>query len=140
MNDILNFTPLQLDALKEASSISAGSASTALAQFVGKKVNMRPPDVVIVDKINKYCLPYSGGSYVFIMHSDIMMPEMDGFEATKVLKSRLETAVIPIMMLTAKKDVDSELKGIDMGVDDYMTKPFDGQRLLARVKMLLRRK
>ena len=71
---------------------------------------------------------------------DVMMPEMDGFEATKVLKSRLETAVIPIMMLTAKKDVDSELKGIDMGADDYMTKPFDGQRLLARVKMLLRRK
>ena len=71
---------------------------------------------------------------------DIMMPQMDGFEATKILKSRLETAVIPIMMLTAKKDVDSELKGIDMGADDYMTKPFDGQRLLARVKMLLRRK
>ena len=71
---------------------------------------------------------------------DIMMPEMDGFEATKALKSRLETAVIPIMMLTAKKDVDSELKGIDIGADDYMTKPFDGQRLLARVKMLLRRK
>jgi len=71
---------------------------------------------------------------------DIMMPEMDGFQATKILKSRLETALIPIMMLTAKKDVDSELKGIDMGADDYMTKPFDGQRLLARIKMLLRRK
>ncbi len=71
---------------------------------------------------------------------DIMMPQMDGFQATKTLKSRLETAIIPVMMLTAKKDIDSELKGIDMGADDYMTKPFDGQRLLARVKMLLRRK
>ncbi len=71
MDGMLNFTPVQLDALKEVSSISAGSASTALAQFVGKKVNMRPPEVVIVDKINEYCLPYNEGSSLFIMHSDI---------------------------------------------------------------------
>lgn len=44
------------------------------------------------------------------------------------------------MMLTAKKDVESELKGIDLGADDYMGKPFDGDRLLSRIKMLLRRK
>jgi type IV pilus assembly protein PilB len=71
---------------------------------------------------------------------DIMMPEMDGFEATKILRSRLETAVIPILMLTAKKDKESELKGLDLGADDYVTKPFDKDRLLARIKMLLRRK
>lgn len=70
---------------------------------------------------------------------DIMMPKLDGFGLTKKLKSNLETAFIPIMMLTALKDLDSEVKGIDVGADDYMTKPFDGTRLLARVNMLLRR-
>jgi len=71
---------------------------------------------------------------------DVMMPEMDGFEATKILRSRLETAVIPILMLTAKKDKESELKGLDLGADDYVTKPFDKDKLLARIKMLLRRR
>jgi len=71
---------------------------------------------------------------------DVMMPEMDGLEATKILRSRLETAVIPILMLTAKKDKESELKGLDVGADDYVTKPFDKDKLLARIKMLLRRR
>jgi type IV pilus assembly protein PilB len=70
---------------------------------------------------------------------DVMMPEMDGFEATKILRSSLETAVIPVLMLTAKRDKESELEGLDAGADDYVTKPFDKDKLLARVKMLLRR-
>ncbi|MBD3426519.1 MAG: response regulator [Candidatus Omnitrophica bacterium] len=71
---------------------------------------------------------------------DVMMPEMDGLEATKQLRSRLETAVIPIVMLTAKKDKESELAGLDAGADDYLTKPYDKDKLLARVKILLRRR
>lgn len=71
---------------------------------------------------------------------DVMMPVMDGFEATKQLRSQLQTAVIPILMLTAKRDKESELSGLDAGADDYITKPFDGDILLARVKMLLGRK
>jgi len=71
---------------------------------------------------------------------DVMMPEMNGFEATKQLRSKLQTAVIPILMLTAKRDKESELEGIDAGADDYITKPFDGDILLARIKMLLGRK
>lgn len=71
---------------------------------------------------------------------DVMMPVMDGLEATKVLRSSLETATIPIIMLTAKRDVESELKGLDAGADDYMGKPFDGKRLIARINLLLKRK
>lgn len=71
--------------------------------------------------------------------TDVTMPKMNGFEATKILRSRLETAALPILMLTARQDKESELKGIDIGADDYMTKPFDHEKLLARVKMLLRR-
>ncbi|HRZ86427.1 MAG TPA: ATPase, T2SS/T4P/T4SS family [bacterium] len=71
---------------------------------------------------------------------DVMMPEMDGFEAVRQLRSRIETAVIPIMMLTAVKDKASEVKGLDLGADDYVTKPFDTERLLARIRLLLKRR
>ena len=70
---------------------------------------------------------------------DILMPEMDGYELTKILRSRLESVSIPIIMLTSQKDKESEIKGLDVGADDYITKPFDKDKLLARAKMLLRR-
>jgi type IV pilus assembly protein PilB len=71
--------------------------------------------------------------------TDLMMPVMDGFEEVRKLRSMMETAVIPIIMLTAKHDKESELSGINAGADDYITKPFDKDKLLARVGMLLRR-
>jgi type IV pilus assembly protein PilB len=71
--------------------------------------------------------------------TDVTMPKMDGLQATKVLKSKIETAVIPVMMLTAREDKESELIGIDAGADDYLSKPFDYDKFLARVRMLLRR-
>ncbi|MBU1087691.1 MAG: Flp pilus assembly complex ATPase component TadA [Candidatus Omnitrophica bacterium] len=71
---------------------------------------------------------------------DVMMPLMDGFEATKQIRSKLETASIPIVMLTAKGDANSEVQGLDAGADDYIAKPFDGARLLARIKLLLKKK
>jgi len=71
---------------------------------------------------------------------DVMMPRMDGFQATRRLRSELRTASIPIAMLTAKRDSTSEIQGFDAGADDYIAKPFDGARLLARVKVLLKRK
>jgi PleD family two-component response regulator len=72
--------------------------------------------------------------------TDVTMPKMNGYELTKQLRANLETAVIPVIMLTARDDKSSELKGLDIGADDYITKPFDGDKLLSRVKMLLRRK
>jgi type IV pilus assembly protein PilB len=71
---------------------------------------------------------------------DVNMPSMDGFEATRILRSKLATASIPIVLLTAKQDKESELSGLDAGADDYITKPYDKDKLLARIKMLLRRK
>ena len=71
---------------------------------------------------------------------DWIMPKMNGFETARELRSRLETAVIPIILLTGRQDKESELRGIDAGADDYITKPFDSDKLLARIKMLLRRK
>ncbi len=65
---------------------------------------------------------------------DIMMPEMDGFEVCKKLKSDHETKDIPIIFLTAKNDIDSITKAFEAGGVDYITKPFNKTELLARVK------
>jgi type IV pilus assembly protein PilB len=72
--------------------------------------------------------------------SDVTMPKMNGFEAVRDLRQKLETASIPVMMLTARDDKESELKGIEAGADDYIPKPCDHEKLLARIRMLLRRK
>ena len=68
---------------------------------------------------------------------DIMMPRMDGFQVCSELR-RLTNAV-PILMLTAKGQVDDRVKGLDCGADDYLIKPFSTEELLARVRALLRR-
>ena len=68
---------------------------------------------------------------------DIMMPKLDGFEVCRRLKRNEETRYIPVIMLTAKGDVDSTVKGLDVGGDDYLAKPFDYKELLARIRSLL---
>ncbi len=65
---------------------------------------------------------------------DIFMPEMDGYEVCKILKSRDTTKNIPIIFLTARTDSESITKGFEVGGQDYITKPFNPEELLARVK------
>jgi len=67
---------------------------------------------------------------------DVMLPKLDGFEVCRIL--RRETAV-PIIMLTAKTDEVDKVVGLELGADDYVTKPFSMRELLARVRALLRR-
>lgn len=71
---------------------------------------------------------------------DIMMPEMDGFQVAKILKGNLATKDIPIIFLTAKADINDITKGFEIGANDYITKPFQSQELLARVNTHLRLK
>lgn len=70
---------------------------------------------------------------------DLMLPEMDGLEVCKRLRSSLETAMLPIIMLTAKAEESDTIVGLELGADDYVTKPFSPKTLVARVKALLRR-
>ena len=67
---------------------------------------------------------------------DVMLPDMDGF--TNCRKVR-ELSQVPIIMLTAKDDIDDKVQGLDIGADDYITKPFATPELLARMRVVLRR-
>lgn len=67
---------------------------------------------------------------------DIMLPKMDGFEVCRILRKEMN---VPILMLTARDDEIDKVVGLEVGADDYMTKPFSMRELLARVKALLRR-
>ncbi len=69
--------------------------------------------------------------------SDIMMPEMDGIEMCKQLKKSIETSHIPIILLTAKSDIENRIEGLSIGADSYITKPFHPQHLIVRVEKLI---
>ena len=69
---------------------------------------------------------------------DIMMPEMDGYEACRRLKSDPATHHIPVVMVTALADTDSKIKGLNAGANDFLMKPFDKTELMVRVKNLLK--
>ncbi|MCA0447345.1 MAG: response regulator [Bacteroidetes bacterium] len=83
------------------------------------KISTRTPDLVIVD---------------------MMMPKMNGYELSKVLKGNRETRLIPIIMLTGLYDFDAKIKAIDIGVDDFLGKPFNRTELITRVRSLLKTK
>lgn len=70
---------------------------------------------------------------------DLMLPGVDGLEVCKTLKKENKTAAIPIIMLTAKVQEADKVLGLELGADDYITKPFSPRELLARVKAVLRR-
>lgn len=70
---------------------------------------------------------------------DIMLPDMDGLEIVKKLRSRPDTVRVPIILVTAKTTEIDKVKGLDIGADDYLTKPFGVMELISRVKALLRR-
>jgi len=93
--------------------ISASNGSDALRQIAGKSVSL-----VILD---------------------VMMPGEDGLQVCKQLRNRTDTASLPIILLTAKDDESDKIVGLELGADDYITKPFSPKELVARVKALLRR-
>ena len=71
---------------------------------------------------------------------DLMLPDSDGIEICKYLKSNQELKSIPIIMLTARVSETDKVLGLELGADDYVTKPFSPRELIARVKAVLRRK
>ena len=74
-----------------------------------------------------------------ILLLDWMLPDLSGIEICSLIKKNEKLSKIPIIMLTARGEEEDKIKGLDSGVDDYMTKPFSFKELLARIKALLRR-
>jgi len=70
---------------------------------------------------------------------DLMLPEIDGLEVCKILKKDSKTSHIPIIMLTAKSSESDKIIGLELGADDYITKPFSPKELIARIRALFRR-
>lgn len=110
--DILQLVKLYLE--KEGfKTVSAMTGTEGLAQVKAEK-----PDLVVLD---------------------LMLPELDGLEVCKRLRSNPDTAMLPLIMLTAKAEESDTIIGLELGADDYVTKPFSPKALVARVKALLRR-
>ena len=70
---------------------------------------------------------------------DVMMPEVDGYTVAKRIRECADTAEIPIIMLTALSELNNKVNGFNIGVDDYLTKPFELEELIVRVRALLKR-
>lgn len=70
---------------------------------------------------------------------DVIMPGLDGYEVCQRLKVKEETRDIPVIMLTVKAETESKIKALDIGADDYITKPFEIRELVARIRAILRR-
>ena len=70
---------------------------------------------------------------------DVMLPQLDGWEVLKRLRAEPRTAKVPVLMLTARGEETDKVLGLELGADDYLTKPFSPRELVARVKALLRR-
>ena len=70
---------------------------------------------------------------------DVMLPEHDGWEVCRLLRQDARTRRIPILMLTVKSDEADKIVGLELGADDYLTKPFSPKELIARIKAVLRR-
>jgi len=103
---------MTLSKTKEYNTVIANSGEDALAL-----IDKDPPDIVLLD---------------------VMMPGIDGFEVCRQIKSSEKTKFIPVIMITAKREMGDKLHGMGLGANDYITKPFNPEELQARVRAHLR--
>lgn len=104
----------------------------ALAQILSEEKYMTD---VVNDGLDG--LDYAKAGIYDVIVLDVMLPGMNGFDIAKELRSEKDQT--PIIMLTARSEIVDKVKGLDCGADDYMTKPFAPEELLARVRALTRR-
>jgi putative two-component system response regulator len=94
-------------------------------------------DIIIASSGKKALERLSGGEIDLIL-LDVMMPEMDGFEVTRLIREDENHRTLPIILVTALHETEDRIKGIDAGCDDFISKPIERMELLARVRSLLK--
>ncbi len=115
VEDDKNIQEIEMFALKNTGYVTEGF-DTAKSFF--SRISEKLPDLILLD---------------------IMLPDQDGLEVVRKLRERQMTVRIPIILVTAKTTELDKVKGLDIGADDYLTKPFGVMELISRVKALLRR-
>lgn len=110
--DIIELMQLHLE--KSGFSVRSFQSGSAFIRFIEKTV----PDLVVLD---------------------LMLPDMDGIDICKNIRQRERFTAVPVIMVTAKSQETDKVLGLELGADDYMTKPFSPKELVARVKAVLRR-
>lgn len=123
--------------LNRQSSVFSQQSSQDGKQVIAEKSINIQDNKEEVDKSTKLIEDF-GLKTVDLIISDIMMPEMDGYQLLEKLKDSDHFRGTPVIMLTALADLKDKLKALRIGVDDYMTKPFEEEELLARISNLLR--
>lgn len=129
--------------MSEASNLSANERilvvedESKIARFIELELKYEGYEVVIAGDGRSGFERYNEGDIDLII-LDLMLPRMSGIEVCR--RIRQQDTTTPIIMLTAKDDVMDKVMGLDMGADDYMTKPFEIEELLARMRVALKRK
>jgi len=123
MNELIAVVDDESDIL-DLVSLHLKKAGFRVAEFIDSKgfirsLDKKTPDLVVLD---------------------LMLPDADGFDVCKVIRSDNRTADMPVIMLTAKTEEMDRVLGLEIGADDYVTKPFSPKELVARVRAVLRRK
>lgn len=106
-----------------------------IARFLQMELEHEGMNTAIEDNGRRAYERIVQGNYDLIL-LDVMLPDMDGFTICRKVR---ELSQVPIIMLTAKDDIDDKVQGLDIGADDYITKPFATPELLARMRVVLRR-
>jgi two-component system OmpR family response regulator len=107
-----------------------------MGRLVAQALREEGHDVDLVTSGERAVDSLRDGAYDLVL-LDVMLPGMDGFSTCRRMRER--GASMPVLMLTARDDVDDRVRGLDVGADDYLCKPFSLAELLARVRALLRR-
>ncbi len=106
-----------------------------ISSFVAKGLTSAGYNVTVVDKGSDAISGALGGDYSLIV-LDIGLPDMDGFEVLEQIRG--QGATLPIIVLTARSSVEDTVSGLEQGADDYMSKPFRFEELLARIRLRLK--